>query len=99
MRRELSVENPSAMKFCGQCGTQLARCVPGVVREPARSILRQCSAALISPSPGVDPLVTCLSFLPPGGRAPGLYATASGREDPALAQRLKESAAMHCPVR
>src|SRR5712691_1184245 len=50
-------ENPPAMKFCGQCGTQLAqlcsRC--GAENQPTFQFCGQCSAALTAPpSSGAD---------------------------------------------
>jgi Double zinc ribbon/Adenylate and Guanylate cyclase catalytic domain len=46
-------ENPPAMKFCGQCGTQLAqmcsRC--GAENQPTFKFCGQCGAALSAPSP------------------------------------------------
>src|SRR5438093_11895065 len=50
-------ENPPAMKFCGQCGTQLAQLCPrcGAENQPTFRFCGQCGAALTaSQLPGVD---------------------------------------------
>jgi class 3 adenylate cyclase len=54
-------ENPPAMKFCGQCGTQLAQICPrcGAENRPTFKFCGQCGAALTasptaSPSPTTD---------------------------------------------
>src|SRR5438093_5436172 len=58
MRRgSCQFENPPAMKFCGQCGTQLAQLCPrcGAENQPTFKFCGQCGAALIAPqSPGAD---------------------------------------------
>src|SRR5262249_16272363 len=48
-------ENPPAMKFCGQCGAQLAHLCPrcGAENQPTFKFCGQCGAALTAPpSPG-----------------------------------------------
>src|SRR2546425_2705212 len=50
-------ENPPAMKFCGQCGTQLAQLCPrcGAENQPTFKFCGQCGAALTTPQPpGAD---------------------------------------------
>src|SRR6516164_9700163 len=50
-------ENPPAMKFCGQCGTQLAQLCPrcGAENQPTFKFCGQCGAALTtSLSPTTD---------------------------------------------
>jgi class 3 adenylate cyclase/tetratricopeptide (TPR) repeat protein len=50
-------ENPPAMKFCGQCGTQLAQLCPrcGAENQPTFKFCGQCGTALTAPSPpGAD---------------------------------------------
>ena len=46
-------ENPPAMKFCGQCGTQLAQLCPrcGAENQPTFKFCGQCGTALTAPSP------------------------------------------------
>src|SRR5215510_1951045 len=46
-------ENPPAMKFCGQCGTQLAQLCPrcGAENQPTFKFCGQCGAALTAPQP------------------------------------------------
>src|SRR3989442_15841952 len=50
-------ENPPAMKFCGQCGTQLVQLCPrcGAENPPTFKFCGQCGAALAAPQlPGAD---------------------------------------------
>jgi hypothetical protein len=50
-------ENPPAMKFCGQCGTQLVHLCPrcGSENQPTFNFCGQCGTALTaSPPPGAD---------------------------------------------
>src|SRR5262245_7441451 len=59
-------ENPPAMKFCGQCGTQLAQICPrcGAENQPTFKFCGQCGAALTaSPSPTTD-IAGALAQLP-----------------------------------
>ena len=46
-------ENPPAMKFCGQCGTQLAQLCPrcGAENQPTFKFCGQCGTALTAPQP------------------------------------------------
>ena len=46
-------ENPPAMKFCGQCGTQLAQLCPrcGAENQPMFKFCGQCGTALTAPPP------------------------------------------------
>src|ERR1043166_3397056 len=55
--RSCQFENPPAMKFCGQCGTQLAQLCPrcGAENQPTFKFCGQCGTALITPpSPGSE---------------------------------------------
>jgi len=50
-------DNPPAMKFCGQCGTQLAQRCPrcGAANQPTFKFCGQCGTALTTPPPpGAD---------------------------------------------
>src|SRR5215470_20040818 len=50
-------DNPPAMKFCGQCGTQLAQLCPrcGAENQPTFKFCGQCGTALTTPQPsGTD---------------------------------------------
>src|SRR5918911_221285 len=46
-------DNPPAMKFCGQCGAQLAQLCPrcGAENQPTFHFCGQCGAALTAPQP------------------------------------------------
>ena len=46
-------DNPPAMKFCGQCGAQLAQLCPrcGAENQPTFKFCGQCGAALTAPPP------------------------------------------------
>src|SRR5262245_17896357 len=46
-------DNPPGMKFCGQCGTQLAQLCPrcGAENQPTFKFCGQCGAALTVPQP------------------------------------------------
>src|SRR4029453_17567721 len=46
-------DNPPAMKFCGQCGTQLAQLCPrcGAENQPTFKFCGQCGTALTAPLP------------------------------------------------
>src|SRR5262245_61845765 len=48
-------DNPPAMKFCGQCGAQLAQMCPrcGAENQPTFKFCGQCGAALTA-LPGAD---------------------------------------------
>lgn len=51
-------DNPPAMKFCGQCGAQLAQLCPrcGAENQPTFKFCGQCGMALTAPqAPGADP--------------------------------------------
>src|SRR5919197_5059055 len=49
-------DNPPAMKFCGQCGTQLAQLCPrcGAENQPTFKFCGQCGTALTTPPPPAD---------------------------------------------
>lgn len=49
-------DNPPAMKFCGQCGTQLAQLCPrcGTENQPTFKFCGQCGTALTAPPPPAD---------------------------------------------
>ena len=62
-------ENPPAMKFCGQCGTQLVQLCPrcGAENQPTFKFCGQCGTALTAPQPPEAHTGECLDadFSPP----------------------------------
>ena len=55
-------DNPPAMKFCGQCGTQLVQLCPrcGAENQPTFKFCGQCGAALPAPQPPEDHMASVL---------------------------------------
>src|SRR5262249_33374134 len=84
-------ENPPAMKFCGQCGTQLAQMCPrcGAENQPTFKFCGQCGTTLVAPPPPTIATASDLTQIsrPPEAQRQGYTPAAPGREDPALTQR------------
>jgi class 3 adenylate cyclase/tetratricopeptide (TPR) repeat protein len=68
-------DNPPAMKFCGQCGTQLAQLCPrcGAENRPTFKFCGQCGTVLTAPPPaGADTAGDAAQLArPPEAQSPG----------------------------
>src|SRR5262249_338966 len=81
-------DNPPAMKFCGQCGTQLAQLCPhcSAVNQPTFKFCGQCGTALAAPPPST---IDTASDLPQISRPP--EAQRQGSTPPHLAEKILQS--------